>query len=494
VTVPSRSLLIALAKANLQSEADGALFERLARALKQAIADGHLGRDARLPATRDLAKAMAISRNTVVAAYELLSADSIIVSRGGSGTRVAAQGLPTPVHKAPAPESASRYAMRARSLGPITLVAGLPVPRYDLHHGEPLVHRRIFNAWRRKLAAATLRARSGYPCPWGFMPLREAICGYVKRKRGIECEPDDILIVSGTQQALTLVSRVVLNEGDAAVIEDPHYQMAAHALVAHGARVISVRTDQDGIVTADLPREAARLIYVTPTHQFPSGVTLSQERRLELLRIAARTQSWVFEDDYDSEIHFDGKPLPTLYSLDTSHRVIYAGTFSKTVFPTLRLGYIICPPQLRQDLYKAKLLDDLGCPSIEQAALAGYLQSGQVDKHLQFAVRELRQRRLDLLRALADHLGDQIEIGGQRGGMHVAIWFKGLDYCQFEQLLHLGAVRGLGLHPMTPYYTVRPIRPGMLLAFTSLTSLQLKVAVEILGQCLSEALQRPAAA
>jgi GntR family transcriptional regulator/MocR family aminotransferase len=331
-----------------------------------------------------------------------------------------------------------------------------------------------------------LRAGPKYPAAGGFMPLRRALADYLHRRRGITCEAADILIVGGTQQAVTLVARVLLDNRDCVVIEDPHYQLAVNALKAHGARLVSVRTDAEGIVVQDLPRRSMRLAFVSPAHQFPSGATMSLGRRMELLRWARASDCWIFEDDYDAEFHVGNRPIPALHSLDLTDHVIYVGTFSKTLFPSLRLGYIVCPQALRRDLFTAKLLDDLGSPAIEQAALATYIQSRQYEKHLRQSRREVLVRRRVLVDALIRKLGSRIEIGPHDGGMHFVLWFSDLRFDQLATFLEKAAAVGLGLYPVHPHYRRKPARPGLLVGYAGLSSGQLRTAVDLFAQCLAE--------
>jgi GntR family transcriptional regulator/MocR family aminotransferase len=470
---------------NLNLDGKGVLYEQLARALKQAILSGRFVKGSRLPTTRALALVLGMSRNTVLNAYELLCAEQLVVPRAGSGTRVADVGATSRTKKLSSvlpPQS--RYVARARALGPITLATVNSRARYNLQYGEPLLGLGLFNSWRRKLSAAALRAEPGYPAPPGHLPLRRAICDHLARRRGIVCTPEDVLVVGGTQQALTIVARVLLDEGHMVVLEDPHYQLAMHALSAHGARIVSVPTDREGLVIHAMPKGAPRLIYVTPSHQFPSGAVMSVARRIELLDYAAGKGSWIFEDDYDAEFRFDGPSIPALRSIDTLDRVVYVGSFSKTLFASLRLGYIVCPKALRNDLLRAKTLDDLACPAIEQAALAAFMQSRQFDKHLRKLVAELNVRRAALLEGLERRCRAHLEIAPSTGGMHIVAWLSDLNYAQLDQLLALGASHGLGLHPIHPYFRSRPPRPGLLMGFAGLSGRQLRDATMLMGRCL----------
>jgi len=476
-----------LRPAHFSLDGQGALYEQLARVLKRAILEGRFDSGGRLPATRALAKTLGLSRNTVLSAYDLLSTEQLATARGGgrSGTHIAESARSTPRGR---PRSAlgapSRYASRVRNLPPTTLGPIREQPRYDLHYGEPIADPQLFHSWRRKLAAAALRAGPRYPEPSGYLPLRRAISEHLGRRRGIVCTEDEVLIVGGTQQAVTLAARVVLDEGDVAVIEDPQYQHVAQSLLAHGARVVSVPTDENGLVTAELAKHQPRLICVTPSHQFPAGSVLSLERRFELLRIATSQGSWILEDDYDSEFQYRGRPLGALRSMDLSGRVIYVGTFSKTLFPSLRLGYIVCPTSLRDDLCRAKSLDDLGSPAMEQAALAAFMRSGQFEKYLRKSVTELRQRRSVLLEGLRKHAGDRVEIHDGLAGVHVVVWFRRLNYAQLDRLIEIGIKQGLGLYPIHPNYRTRPVRPGLLLGYSGLSAASLEAATELFGKCL----------
>ena len=469
----------------LTLDGKGTLYNQIARALKLEIIEGRIAAGSKLPATRVLATALGVSRKSVLQSYDLLCAEELAIAREGSGTRVS-KNVPTvrsalPVRSVPV----SSYAKRAASLQPITLAAARlhGRPKYNLLYGEPLVDPGLFHSWRRKLAAAALRAGPSYPLAGGYLPLRRAIAEYLGRRRGVICEASDILVVGGTQQALALVERVLLDAGDRVVVEDPHYQLARHSLLAHGATVLDGRTDEQGLVVSELPRRKTRLAFVAPSHQFPSGVAMTLARRLELLKWARRTGSFIFEDDYDSEFSASNSSLPTLRSLDLADRVIYVGSFSKTLFPSLRLGYIVCPNSLRDHLYKAKLLDDLGSPAMEQAALATFIQNGQYERHLRQSVREIVNRRRTIVQALQRHLGEQIEIGPHQTGMHFVVWFRNLAFDRVDAFIERAKSMGLGLHPVHPYYHVRPPRPGLLIGYAGLSPAQLRIATYLFARC-----------
>jgi GntR family transcriptional regulator / MocR family aminotransferase len=468
----------------LELDGTGSAYGQLARALKRAILQGRLKAGDKLPATRQLADETGLARNTIVTAYELLCAERLAVARQGSGTYVAdgvvAAAAHTPQRELP-PQS--QFAARLRKLPRPSLGRIEPPLRYDLHYGEPLLDLALTTAWRGQLGRVAARVPLGYPPSQGLAALREQIAEYLARRRGLACSPADIVITSGTQQAIALLANLLLDPGDVAALEEPYYEMVSHALRLHGARVIALPTDREGLVLERWPA-LPRVVYTTPSHQFPSGVVMSLARRLALLHDAAERRYWVIEDDYDGEFRFDQRPLPALRSLDLRERVVYIGSFSKVMFPALRLAYVVCPPGLRDDLVLAKRYHDLGSSLIEQSALAEFMAGGAFDRHLRKSAAELRRRRTELLEGLARHCARDIEVADSRAGMHVVGWLKGFDAERRDRLLALAREEGLGLHAIDPYYVRPPPRPGLVLGFAGLSPTQIRAATRLLGACL----------
>jgi GntR family transcriptional regulator/MocR family aminotransferase len=478
----------------LQFDGNGALYAQVARALKRAILHGELKAGTALPATRALAAELRVSRNTVLTAYEMLRAEQLATARVGSGTFVAASVAPyaRPAMKAQVPAQ-TRYAARLRRLPALTLRRVAPRLRYDLHYGEPLINPEVVTAWRQHLARAASVSGWGYPPGAGLRVLRQAISEYLARRRGVVCHADDVVVVSGTQQAVSLLARVLVDEGTVVAIEDPGYELASRALQAHGARLLPVSVDAEGLRVGVLPRgKSVRMVQVSPSHQFPTGVTMSLTRRMALLDYAAERGCWVVEDDYDGEFRYDGGAIPALRSLDVHDRVIYLGSFSKVLFPGLRLGYAVCPSGLRDDLIAAKINDDLGCGSIEQAALAELMQSGAFDRHLRHAAMELRHRRTALLEGLRAHCSEHVKVNDSGAGMHVVGWLPDWTSNQLEALTAHARGRGLGLHPIGPHYRCRPAPQGLLLGYAALSAKQLRAATALLGECLGQIADRKA--
>ena len=365
----------------------------------------------------------------------------------------------------------------------------MPQVRYDLQYGDPRVNTTLPKMWRSHLLGAVRESTMGYPMVQGLPELREEICRYLARRRGFVCSPKNVIIVSGTQQALALALRVLVDEGDPVVIEDPCYKLVSDAIHTHGARVFPTPVDDQGLVCSALPAIRPSMIWVSPSHQFPSGAIMSQSRREELLRYAAKHSSWIIEDDYDGEFRYDTTQIPALRSLDADERVFYVGSFSKTLFPGMRLGYLVCPTGLLEDLRRAKRYDDLGCGSIEQHALATFMHSGAFERHLRKVMLELRTRRAALIGALRRYC-PEAQVNDSRSGMHMVAWLPQFTYRQLDALLLATRRRSLGVRPIHAYYANRPATPGLLLGVASLSAAQLRVCGRLLGEALMEVLSR----
>ena len=471
----------------LELDGNGDRYAQLARAIKRAILEGRMPVGTRLPSTRAMAQDLSLSRNTVVTAYEMLHAEQLLESRTGAGTFVAATITARPRSgSASAVAAQSRYAARVRKLAPLRMRPATPALRYDLQYGEPVVDLRLTTAWRRALGRAVTRSDLRYASAAGLRELRQAISEQVGRRRGIGCTADDVIVVSGAQQAVSLAVRVLVDEGDAVAIEDPSYPLIDMALRAHGASVRSVPVDAAGLMVAQLPASGVRAVLVTPSHQFPSGVVMSIERRMSLLDYADRHGAWIIEDDYDGEFRFSGPLQPALRSLDTAGRVLYVGSFSKVLFPALRLGYLICPPGLRGDLLRAKLLDDLGCPGIAQLALADLIASGAFERHLRHATAELKRRRAALLAGLAGPCARHVTVHDSGAGMHVVGWLRGWTERDVESLISLAKQRGVGVQSIGPHFRRQPAPSGLLLGYAALSAKQVSAATALLAACLDE--------
>lgn len=475
---------------HLQLDGRGPLHAQLTRALKAAVFAGRLHQGARLPATRQLAHELGVSRNTVLAAYEQLHAEGFVDGRVGSGSYVTPP-LQTlrPVRALPASLAPqSEFARRCRLYHDHARMPGRRIDgvRYSFQYGMPVTNPALTSAWARELAHAAAYTAPGYPMSQGLPALREAVCDYLARRRGVQVRPEDVVIVDGTQQAVALTARVLLDPGDTAVLEEPHYAAIREVLQIHGARLQSVAVDGQGLCCDALPSEGAKLVCVTPSHQFPSGVVMSLPRRLELLDYAQRHGGWILEDDYDGEFRYDAQPLAALRSLDEHGRVIYVGSFSKVMFPSLRLGYVVVPAGLRADFVHAKWQDDFGSPGIEQAALARFMAEGGFERHLRRTWKTLKERRAALLGGLMRCSAGRLQINDSHAGMHLVVWLKDRSRAEGEAFIARARSLGLGLYPIAPYYLAPPDRAGLLLGYCGLSVAEIEAAVERFAACLDE--------
>ncbi len=391
------------------------------RALVAALRDGRLHAGDRLPPTRTLARDLGVSRNTVATAYDRLTAEGYLEGRVGAGTFVASAATTGPVPS----RRARPAALRPRpdwTYAPARTSSTDDTPRYDFRVGIPDAGLFPFDTWRRLMTAELrLRANSpgSYAEPSGHLGLREAIARYVGYSRSVHAEVDDVIVTNGTQQGLDLVGRIMLSPGDVVAMEEPGYTPARLLFSSLGARVVGVPMDAEGLDVAQIPART-RLVYTTPSHQFPLGIAMSLARRRALLSWAAERGAAIVEDDYDSEFRFTERPLEPLYSLDQTGRVIYAGTFSKTLLPSLRIGYLIAPPTLRSALRAARQLSDSHGPVATQAALARFMDEGLLARHIRRASKAYADRHGLLMRGLGERLGGLIEPVPSAAGLHVA--------------------------------------------------------------------------
>ena len=480
----------------------GALYQQLYQSLRSAILAGQLVPGARLPATRALARELGVSRNTVLLAYEQLLAEGYAVGQAGSGTYVAtslpdamlttAQAVPEVVSASePVSPRLSAYGQHVSTHATMLPLGDDPRPtslRYDFRYGLPAVEEFPHEIWRRLLArrarSASLRSLR-YGPPEGYGPLREAIADYLRRSRAVVCEPEQIVVVNGSQQALDLAARVLLDPEDRVVLEEPHYLGARQVFLAAGAELLSGPIDHEGLNVDALPTAAseARLAYVTPSHQFPSGAIMSLARRLALLAWAEQTDAYVIEDDYDSEYRYEGRPVEAVQGLDRSGRVIYVGTFSKVLFPALRLGYMVLPQPLIQPFLAAKWLTDRHTSTLEQEMLTDFICEGHFERHLRRSRTRNAARRAALLDALDTHLGARISISGANAGIHLLVWLHDVGLQQSE-LIQKAAEVGVGLYPVSPYYLTPPHLAGLLLGYAAMTESEIQVGIERLANVL----------
>ncbi len=379
---------------------------RVHQGLRDAILAGRLAPGSRLPASRALAAQLGIRRNTVVGAYEQLLSDGLVEARVGAGTFVA-DHVPT----GPAPPECAR----ATDMAPGREVFALGRTSVDA-----LFQNRLRRAVGKRLHTLD-PAHLGYGDPRGGRELRERVAEHLAVSRGVRCDPGHIVLVSGTQQGLRLCLGAVLRPGDAAWMEDPGYPAVRRALEAAGARLVPVPVDRHGLVVAEGRRRAARarVAYVTPSHQFPTGVAMRMDRRIALLDWAREAGAWVLEDDYDSEFRYAGPPLTALAGMDAARRVIYFGTFSKVLFPGLRMGYVVLPPPLLEPVLAARAASDRFPPSLLEGALADLMAEGDFSAHIRRMRGRYRAARDAVADTLAAHACGALQVAIPDQGLHL---------------------------------------------------------------------------
>ncbi|HEY0879859.1 MAG TPA: PLP-dependent aminotransferase family protein [Zeimonas sp.] len=393
--------------------------------LRNGIVQGRLHAGLLLPSTRLLAREYGVSRNTAVAAYELLAAEGYVVTRPGGGTFVAA--IAPRRSERPRRTTAEGHDARLngywRDRSAMTPPSSLPGIAFDFALGLPDKGMFPFDIWRR-LSARSLRALSRTPAAYaeaqGRASLRQAASAHASYARAVSCAADDLVITSGAQQAFDLLARILVTPGKTVVaVEDPGYPPLRRAFEAAGARIAAVAVDSQGMQIDRIP-PGARVVCVTPSHQFPLGMPLSMERRTALLELARRRHAVILEDDYDGEYRFGGRPLDALQTLDREQCVFYVGTFSKSLFPALRLGYVVAPPWARNALIAAKQAADWHCAVLPQDTLAAFIAAGHLARHVRKMRRVYGERREALLAGLARHFSGQLDVLPSDSGLHIA--------------------------------------------------------------------------
>lgn len=459
----------------------GTLVDQLVRALRMEIKAANIG--ARLPPTRALAKDLGVSRNTVITAYGELANEGLVVSRFGGGSFVSGLARAAEAEAAGAESVGgaassergiilSEFARRLEHLDPSPILER-PDLQFDFRYGLPIVGEFPFTTWSRLIARrSTVSSVSllGYGESAGYRPLRLEIAEYLRRARGITCDADQIIITNGSQQALDLIARTLIDPGDRVVLEEPQYEGARQAFSVAGARIVAVPVDQDGLQVAKLPAHSSRCraVYVTPSHQFPTGAVLSAERRKRLLEWARKHNCFVVEDDYDGELRYDVRPIEAIKGGDMDDQVIYVGTMSKVLFPSLRLGYLVSPRSLVKSLVAAKHICDRQTPMLLQSSLSDFLAQGHFNRHLVRAKRLCALRRAALLSAVDEHLGDRVVVEGANAGIHVMMWLNGRPAADVPGLVERAADNGVGIYPIDPYFIHAPRRAGFLLGYASM--------------------------
>lgn len=470
---------------DLNIAARGSRLASLHAALREAIASGRLAPGLRLPSSRELAAQVGVSRNTAVAAYELLASEGWLESRGAGGSFVAE--LPRAAVAVSDRASVAPWADSPWLRGEITPLPWAmptgPRPALRFMTGTPDIASFPFDVLRRLQTRALqglARKPASYPRPQGLPALREAIAKHVSSSRAVACTADDIVITAGAQQAFDLIARVLVTPGQTlAAVEDPGYPPLRAALAAAGARLAPVPVDRDGLAVDALPA-GARIVCVTPSHQFPLGVALSLARRRELLNWAAREQAVIVEDDYDGEFRFTPRPLDALKTLDRDGRVFYVGTLSKSMLPALRLGFIVAPAWARAALVTARQALDFSSPALLQMAVADFIAEGHLLRHVRRMRGEYAERRRVLEHSLRQHLGARADVYPAIAGLHLAVALP----VDCDELARRAWDAGVGVEPLSRYRLAAGGADGLVLGYGAIDAARIPEAVSRLAQVL----------
>ena len=480
----------------LDPRSETPLYHQLTEWFRRAIIGGQLRPGQRVPSTRNLANELKISRIPVLSAYEQLFAEGYLETFTGAGTCVA-RSIPD--------DSLNPPGVKTRSTPPRP--TGTKLKR-DISRRAAAVHV-VEQSWLSNLGAFRVGVPAldqfpngawsklvnrhsrkppiemlAYGDPMGHMPLRAAIAEYLGAFRAVRCEAEQILVTTGSQQGLQLAAHVLLDAGDRVWMEDPGYVGAHQALMGAGIQMIPVPVDQEGLdVTRGMRLgRAARAVYITPSHQFPLGVTMSATRRMQLLSWAVHSGAWIIEDDYDSEYRFGGRPIASLQGLDADGRVIYVGTFSKVMFPALRLGYVVVPKDLVPAFSNARDGNDTFSSTLYQAVMTDFIREGHFARHIRRMRTLYMERRAALVEALGKHMGDRLEVIGAEAGMQLtALLPRGIDDVAVARK---AAQKGVSARPLSTCYLKPPERGGLILGYGGADVEEIREGVKKLKACV----------
>jgi GntR family transcriptional regulator/MocR family aminotransferase len=471
------------------------LAGQIYRQLRAGIVEGRLAGGVQLPSTRDLATQLGVSRKTTLDVFERLLSEGFLLARAGAGTYVAEglQRLPGEKSAHAKAAEAAKATARAKARPVWDEVAkSIALPQPDAHATFDFVGGMTdkslfpFDVWRtcvNQALRAQARGRGVYHDAAGEQELRLAISRYLAFSRAVTSNWDDVLVTQGAQQALDLIARVMLQPGDVAALEDPGYPPARACFAALGAKVVPVPVDGQGLIVSKLPKNA-RIVYVTPSHQFPLGMPMSLERRVELLEWAQQRGAVIIEDDYDCEYRFEGRPMEPLKSLDRAGLVAYVGTFSKTIFPELRVGYVVPPASLMGPLYRARQVGDWHGCTLTQTALANFMLNGDFAKHLRRMHKHYAGRRAMLISHLQNGLGEWFEPIVPTAGIHLAARLKAP--LTEAAVVEAASRASIGLYGLAPFHVrVRP-QPGLIFGYGGIGVEQIDKALTMLARLMPQ--------
>jgi GntR family transcriptional regulator/MocR family aminotransferase len=456
------------------------------RQMRGAILDRRLRSGDPLPPSRVLARTLAVARTTVTVAYDRLAGEGFVTSRVGAGTFVSEQVT----HTAGAtPHNRADGMLRPRPVWEsVALSTAFAHPaRFDFRTGLPDAALFPHRTWRRLIARSLRSADEAvgfYQHPAGHRDLRTAIVRHVGIARSVDASADDVVITNGTQQALDILARVLLAPGDRVAVEDPGYSPPRQLFKALGMHVLGVPVDQDGLIVDALPRRI-RLVYVTPSHQYPLGVSMSLARRQALLAWAERNDAAIVEDDYDSEFRFGGRPLEPLQTLDRAGRVIYVGSFSKTMLPTLRLGFLVAPRSLLSAVHKAKYVTDWHTSTLMQGAFARLLESGGYARHIRRISAVYRTRHQMIANAVTRHFARDLELVPSSTGLHLTARARTLSVSQIGVIVRRAADATVAVQALSSFAASESAQPGVVLGYGAIPAQDIQEGLRRLRKCFA---------
>jgi len=494
-------LIISLHKKDLP------LHRQIYQEIRDLILSGNLKSGQRLPSTRILAKTLSVSRATVTQSYEQLFSEGYLETRQGAGTYVCSQ-LPDDLLKTVKKEkytrkinanqlpSLSNYALNLQKNERLNSLINPDRSRSEniiisFEFGSPALDRFPWKQWQKLILQSSKTENIAIwdynRNPFGYQPLRKAIAEYLIRSRAVNCNSDRIIIVNGSQQALDLIMRIFVDRGDNIAMEDPGYLGARDAFLAGGANILPLQVDEEGMRLEFLKNTnkiTPKLIHVTPSHQFPTGVVLSLPRRLELLKLAKNFGMIIIEDDYDSEFRYSSRPIPALQGLDNNNSVIYVGTFSKIMFPALRLGYLVVPENLVDIFAKVKWLSDRRSSILEQLALTDFIDRGYLESHLRKMRTLYDRRRQVLIGAIERYLGNKVTILGENAGIHLMVRFT--THLEDVDIINKAAKLGVKLVSTAKYYWQKSRSGEFVLGYANLNENAIEAGIKKLAIVLTE--------
>lgn len=476
----------------LKHDSSVPLYKQVVKEIRQAILQGRLKPEQKLPSSRTLAELLGISRITVTQSYEQLKSEGYLETRKGSGTYVClslSDGWLQTQAKEQSPQNNSKLLSflsdYGRSLIGVDNSEALePFVEISFRYGNPATEHFPVKIWRRLLSRHYRYHSAVFDYtydPAGYLPLRQAIASYLSRSRGVRCEVEQIIIINGSQQALDLMTRLFVQPGDWVAIEEPGYISVRQCFLGQGAKLEPISVDAKGLNVDVLNQctQQFKLLYVTPSHQFPTGVVLCLPRRLALLEWAQKTGTLILEDDYDSEFRYNESPTPALQSLDRNDSVIYIGSFSKVLFPSLRIGYLVVPPALISIVCQAKWLCDRFTPLLEQYVLTDFITEGHFGRHIRRMRFVYNQRRQVLVQAVRKYLGERVRIVGENAGIHLTMRLN--TTLSDEEIIKYANLWGVGIITTKPYYIKTASEKEFIFGYSNLTEQQLQEGIRRLA-------------